>query len=217
MLKKLFVDLFEKVKNEEENNSTTKNGISTYFAETLLDEKFNKPNFISAKAIKGYYEKYVEGKLNSSGEPKTELKNLISEYLGYNNFQEFNTMNKKKNRLNIKNLAYAVAIIVITSLTTLQFNNADPKPCVEWNTDHYEIIDCNNEYPNPILKDVDIDNFKKLIVTKNSVFYKYGKPIVWYGRSSNRKIDFFNSRGVHPETLKELKPITDYIIDKYVQ
>lgn len=222
MLKKLFEDLFENVKNEVDNNSTSKNGISTYFVEKVIDEKFNKPNLISVKAFKGYYEKYVEERENNSGEPKTELKNLMSKYLGYNDFQEYVSNNKKEKKsnyknINVKNIIYIVLIIFISSLATFQITKKEPLPCIEWNIDHYETIDCKGEYPNPILRDVDIENFKKIQVNRSSNFYKYDKPIVWYGKSKNGNIEFFNSRGLHPETLKELKPITDYIIEKYVE
>ncbi|WP_157961207.1 hypothetical protein [Lutibacter citreus] len=42
-----------------------------------------------------------------------------------------------------------------------------------------------------------------------------GKPIIWYGKSINGELDYFNSRGVHPITGKELKPITEYILKQY--
>ena len=29
-------------------------------------------------------------------------------------------------------------------------------------------------------------------------------------------MEYFTQRGIHPETLKELDPITEYIINKYV-
>ena len=29
-------------------------------------------------------------------------------------------------------------------------------------------------------------------------------------------MEYFTQRGVHPETLKELRPITKYIINKYI-
>jgi hypothetical protein len=67
------------------------------------------------------------------------------------------------------------------------------------------------------LKDVDIEIFKKVAVNDSTIFFKYGKPIVWYGKSLNGEMQYFNSRGLHPETMDELKPITKYIISKYIQ
>ena len=67
------------------------------------------------------------------------------------------------------------------------------------------------------MKDVDIDFFKKIEVNNSSLFFKYGKPIVWYGKSKNGEMEYFNSRGLHPETMNELKPITKYIIRKYIK
>ena len=89
MLEKLFTE----IKNEKDNDNKTKNGISIYFVEKILEEQFKKPNYISSKTIKGYYEKYVEKRENKSGEPNSELKNIISNYLGYKNFLDFETKN----------------------------------------------------------------------------------------------------------------------------
>ena len=33
------------------------------------------------------------------------------------------------------------------------------------------------------------------------------KPTIWYGKSDKGELEFFNSRGIHPATGKELKPI----------
>jgi hypothetical protein len=53
-------------------------------------------------------------------------------------------------------------------------------------------------------------------VKEETTFFENGKPIIWYGKSAAGKMEYFNHRGIHPETLKELNPITEYIIIKYL-
>jgi len=65
-----------------------------------------------------------------------------------------------------------------------------------------------------------LDNFKKITVSDTTTFFKngdYDMPVVWYGKSSNKKEhEYFNRPGLHPETGKTLKPISRYIIKKYI-
>jgi len=43
-----------------------------------------------------------------------------------------------------------------------------------------------------------------------------GKPCVWYGKSFDGSYDCFTAPGLHPETGKKLKPITEYIVKKHL-
>ena len=231
MLKKLLEELFEKVELENNLDNKTKNGISRFFVETVLEERYNKPNYISSRSIKGYYEKYVEKKENKSGEPNSELKNLISNYLGYTDFLDFETKNfngstslSKSDVINkIKNYSdtikkWVIPIIATTSIASgIGIRELIEEPCISWKTDHYEKVDCNSEFSIQMLKDLNIDNFKKVNINKIENYFINGKAVIWYGKSTNGNIDFFNSRGVHPITGKELRPITQYIIDKYIK
>lgn len=221
MLKKLLLQLFEKLENERNNNTRSKSGNANYFVDIILEEEFRKPNLISAKSLVQYYDKYVDGKGNNSGEPNSELKNIISQYLGFENYYDFEEKNKtsKKARFNLKNTkvkstGIAAAILLIT--VVVSYNTNTKIDCIQWKENHYEKFECNNNVPNPLLKDVNIETFKKITPNEKTIFFEYGHAIIWYGKSSSGKMEFFNSRGLHPETMKELKPITKYIIDKYI-
>lgn len=221
MLKKLLLQLFEKLENERNNNTRSKSGNANYFVDVILEEEFRKPNLISAKSLVQYYDKYVDGKGNNSGEPNSELKNIISQYLGFDNYHDFEEKNKtsKKRRINLKNTkvksaGVAAAILLITGVVS--YNTNAKIDCIQWKENHYEKIDCNDNVPNPLLKDVKIETFKKITPNDSTIFFEYGHAVVWYGKSSSGEMEFFNSRGLHPETMKELKPITKYIIDKYI-
>lgn len=226
MLEKLLRDLFNKLENENENDKKTKNGNANYFVEDVLELRFGKPNFISSKAIKGYFDKYVEKKENNAGEPSNELKNLISVYLGYESFLDFESQQKSlpkssfpvESRLNFSSNKWGILSGSIILLSVLIFGliSLNKEDCIIWEVDHYEKIDCGNNFPNPVLRDIDINTFHKISVSDTTVFFVNGQPTVWYGKSNNGEIEFFNSRGIHPITFKELKPITTYMIGKYV-
>lgn len=93
--------------------------------------------------------------------------------------------------------------------------------CMQWQKDHYERVDCNmvNQgimTQNDIIPiDNTIKNLRRIEVNEQTQFFKNDKPLVWYSKS-NGKLTYFNSYGINPETGKPLKPITKYMIDKYV-
>jgi hypothetical protein len=198
----------------------------SYFVEEILENKLGKPSYISPRAIKDYYDKYVEGKENKAGEPSSELKNIIARYLGYEGVLDFETKNKEEiiEFVNVKRvmkkpffkwMIFALLIVIISvALSNDTFLNS--KDCLVWKIDHYEKIECKNNFPNPLLKNVNFKEFKKVMVCDTTVFFVNNHPIIWYGKSNKGELEYFNSRGVHPTTMKELKPITEYLIKKYV-
>ena len=94
---------------------------------------------------------------------------------------------------------------------------------MQWQKNHYEVVDCTNENQQGLLKQYDIipfdENQCKLIkieVSDTTTFFKNGNSLYWYCKV-NGKPEFFNTHGVHPETGKALKPVTEYIINKYIK
>lgn len=94
---------------------------------------------------------------------------------------------------------------------------------MQWQKDHYEPIDCQSEVNSlyasaPIVPfDEDLVELNKLDVCDTTTFYKGGKAIVWYCKMDSETIECFDDPGFHPITGKALRPITGYIIDKYVR
>ena len=236
MIKKLLKELFIKIVHKTDNDRKTKNGNSIYFVEKVLEEQFGKPNFISSKTIKGYYDKYVEEKVNNAGEPSSELKNMMASYLDYDNFSDFENKNKslknissgiKNNKkLFFKNLfntsasisifSVFIILIILTSFGIYYGSSFNNKSCLIWKNNHYEKINCDGDFQDSLLSNVDIKNFRQVIVRDTTTFFIKGQPVIWYGKSKQGKFEYFNSRGIHPITKKELKPITAYIINKYI-
>lgn len=47
-------------------------------------------------------------------------------------------------------------------------------------------------------------------------FDKSGNAQIWYGKNLKGELEIFTSLGLHPETGKTLKPISKYMIEKYI-
>jgi hypothetical protein len=96
------------------------------------------------------------------------------------------------------------------------------KDAMIWVKNHYEAVNYDKTGSAEVipLNQYVLDNFKKITVSENTTFFKngdYDTPMVWYGKSSNKKEhEYFNQPGLHPETGKTLKPISRYIIKKYI-
>lgn len=95
------------------------------------------------------------------------------------------------------------------------------KNCMQWQDDHYEVVDCEVNglaTISPILAlDKDIVGLKRVTLKKGMEFFKYKKPLYYYYKVSQDSVEFFNAPGLHPITNEPLKKITQHMIDKYVK
>lgn len=94
------------------------------------------------------------------------------------------------------------------------------KECMQWNTNHFEIVDCSSKSNEPLDARIPINDarlgLKKLEAHSIKTYFENGRPVVWYAKNDG-KIELFNQPGLHPTTGKTLKPITPYIINKYLK
>lgn len=62
-----------------------------------------------------------------------------------------------------------------------------------------------------------LENFKRIVPNCDTQFFNpQGNAQVWYGKNPKGELEFFTELGRHPQTGKTLKPITRYMINKYV-
>lgn len=137
-------------------------------------------------------------------------------------------VNKKTHKLN-SNLKKKITIGLLSfiGLGSIGFtvkNIIAPDPeCMQWKKNHYEIVDCKSDNLQGFMSQSEIipfdENQSKLIkieVSDTTTFFKNEKSLYWYCKV-NGKPDFFNTHGIHPESGKALRPVSQYIIDKYVK
>lgn len=121
----------------------------------------------------------------------------------------------------------SIGILSLIGVSTIGYtakNIIAPEPqCMQWQKNHYEIVDCQSDNSKGFMSQSEIvpfnENQSQLImieVTDATTFFKNGKPLYWYCKV-NGKPEFFNTHGLHPETKNALKPVSEYIIEKYVK
>ncbi|MCI4442913.1 MAG: hypothetical protein JHC39_05340 [Lentimicrobium sp.] len=134
----------------------------------------------------------------------------------------FKELNKKSVS---KKIAFAVIPLFVFGAAGFGVKNIffRDKNCMVWVNNHYEAAEYDavkdTAEVSPFNQGL-LDNFKKITVCDTTTFFKnedIDNPLVWYGKSPNKKeYEYFNQPGLHPETGKTLKPITKYIIGKYI-
>ncbi|GLB49476.1 hypothetical protein [Neptunitalea lumnitzerae] len=154
--------------------------------------------------------------------------NALAVYVGYKDFSTYEK-EQKKGELTFKDKssnffrAHKTTLLVSIGLLLifLIFESVTKRKWMVWKKDHYEQIDFNeNDYSTgklKLYKSTECDAFFKIQPDCNTVFFTQdGKSLIWYGKNKNREYEFFSTRGNHPETDKPLKPITHYMVEKYI-
>lgn len=135
------------------------------------------------------------------------------------NYQSVRGVKNKKNTF--LNKPIIIAVFSVLLISCLGFFISSKEECMQWQNDHYEIVDCEDgrigivNLFSKVPLDKNMLHFKRIQVCDTTTFFKYEKPIVWYCKKG-KELEFFNSPGFNPENNKPLKPITQYMIDKYV-
>ena len=134
----------------------------------------------------------------------------------------FGTIEKQPKPKSKKLLYVAIATGLVGLIVLFNFIFSQ-KECMQCSNDHYELVDCDLKIEgfgmaNQIeLIDKSALDLKKVNVCDTTQFFdKNGDAIIWYAKTASG-IDFFNGHGRHPENNRSLRPVTKYIIDKYVK
>jgi hypothetical protein len=113
-------------------------------------------------------------------------------------------------------------VLIVLSFAFTSYFVFQEKQCMQWSDDHYEIVDCelstNNLVNFNTIKPLDksLLDLKKIHICDTTKFFKNDEAIIWYAKTENG-IEFFNTHGRHPENDNALKPVTHYILNKYVK
>ena len=114
-----------------------------------------------------------------------------------------------------------VSFLCLISIST--YYAFQDKECMQWSGDHYEMVDCDLKIQglaksaNIEIIDPTLVNLKKIKVCDTTTYFdKNGVAIIWYAKTANG-IEFFDAHGRHPENNSPLRPVTHYILNKYVK
>ncbi|WP_031427643.1 hypothetical protein [Flavimarina sp. Hel_I_48] len=106
-------------------------------------------------------------------------------------------------------------------LVFLFINLKEEQRWMVWQIDHYKEVDFNAQLVGhgrlKRYREERVEEFKKVEPDCNTIFFnKDGSVKIWYGKNSEGQLEFFTALGLHPETGKTLKSITEYMILKYI-
>jgi hypothetical protein len=212
MTQELIEKIFKKAKNE--SGQDTSHGLSKH-----LEEVFDETN-IRLKLLT--FERYFTGYIQDGKriKPNTETKNALSKYLGYVDFVDFCEKNKclKEKKKVAKMLFWSLLVNLLLLLVSIfYFTKYNEENCMVWVDDHYEKVKCSGEENQKKLDIIELENFKKVEVCRDSTFIIDGEAVIHYTRHKN-SVDFFTDEGEHP--IYEgvyTDPITQTIIDSRVK
>lgn len=160
-------------------------------------------------------EGYIPVEKSEEVEEVEEVQEIVGEVGIYTNTTQFfnKSFYPKKYEKNI------LVLLLFVSLITTYYFAFQKKQCMQWSGDHYENVDCELPHDSANFKIIPLDkgllSLKKIHVCDTTKFFKNDEAIIWYAKT-NDGIEFFNTHGRHPENENALRPVTKYIIDKYV-
>lgn len=156
--------------------------------------------------------------------------NALCEYLGFNDYPSFvqnlGTNNIQTTQIpSIEKMSISLKIaIIISALLILSFfiyNYTHRQRWMHWEGNHYTEINFDSKkYANGQIKlynEENILHLKKVEVNCDTIFFNADKSVkFWYGRNKSKELEYFTYPGLHPQTGKTLRPITNYMINKWI-
>lgn len=218
MVQQLLRNCFKQLKNETE--ITSKTGLCKFLADRLTDD-FDYS--VSYRTLERLYNGYI---LESGKQPEVKQKLLdkLAEYQGFLNYADYVSRNKKqradttpegKSALNLT--AYTLIGIILIALVGYPiYREFDRTDCMIWINDHYEKAECKGGASEKY-NEQRFENMKKLDVDCSTEFFNAsGEAVIYYDKINSDTVIFYSFYGPSPESRDDLKPVTDYMIDKYV-
>lgn len=87
-------------------------------------------------------------------------------------------------------------------------------PCMIWDSDHYRTIDCQEDTENAVpYEKVKFEKFRKINNIDTITTASAGG--LFYSKEGNN-LEIFTHDGKHPQNGKHLKPLSKYMINKYI-
>lgn len=229
-IKYLISEVFEKA--IETSGEISINGYCNYLESTFRDD-LKCYEGTSSKSFLRLYKKYVLGTEPENADPKPKLLTVMSQYLGFKDYEDFILHNKQEfydtidpppipgkdsKTKNPERIIIIVLGLLISGmlLYTIIIDGETPPECMIWEKTHFKKISCElDKNPDKAgkIKQFDVKLFKDMkMIPKNAVQVGYS----YYHKENRDSIEFFSRSGKHPVNGDDLKPVTDYIYNKYV-
>lgn len=216
--------------------SPSKSGV----AEVLSDYIELECNFqFGERRLRDYYNEALKDEVLEI--KQQAVRDGLAKYLGYEDFRDLliRTTESKKD-LQTENLAETtdngkayfvsqflrgnrttVLIIVGCLIAFLIINAVNKEKWMVWEGSQFvetEFDAYKMENGQIFLfNDSQVARFKKVQPNCDTQFFNSeGNALLWYGKNRKGDLEYFTDLGKHPETGKTLKPITRYMIKKYI-
>lgn len=223
MYKKVIREAFKKAENDIPGR-TSETSVSEHIAAILLND-FKTP--ISGKTLRNLINQSKKTKEDEDISIRTDYILSLCKYLGYNNYDDYlinNTSNHKKSigmPKELKGYWIIITICVITVVTLFIYNSFNRQKWMIWDDTKFVEVDFDDKKYDlnqlKLFKEEQIENFKRIVPNcETKYFNENGAEVIWYGKNKNGDLEYFTLYGKHPETGKTLKPITEYMIRKYI-
>ncbi len=196
--------------------------------------------YISNESDIPYSSRSLRNALNDSLDPtkaveilQPKVLNALCVYLGYENYQDYlrqketgsSTLNQPigtgpRNPF-VKYYKWVALTGILILIAGAGYFLSNRQRWMEWDTNRYKEVGFDTQkLQEGVLKiysEERIENFRKVSLTCDSVFFNQdGSPRFWYGKNNQKQLEFYTELGKHPETGKALKPLSRYMIDKYL-
>lgn len=217
MIQKLLEESFERA--GELCGSDTLNSRANYLADYISDD-FKYP--ITAKSLIRYYKE--------ESTPKLEVLDGLAAFLGMKDYKHY-LLSRKPEKQEAREglelhrekkpgkkeiwllLGFLLVALGAPAYHALVKEETD---CIAWVGTEYEAVPCSgSELEMEFSQDL-LDNFKRVEVTEETEFFRHGRPQIWYYKNGG-ELEYYTAPGLHPENKKTLRPITKYMINKYVK
>ena len=223
MYKKVVLKAFKKGESEIPGK-TTKTQVSEHISSVLFNDYKTQ---ISGRTLRNLFNEAKDVETHMDISINSDYVKDLCKYLGYENYNAFikdtSSQIKRKNKVVSFILKHWIILLIcfITISTTLIITTFNQQRWMVWdNANYIEVGFDANKYSINQLKlynEDRIDNFKKIIPNCDTKFFNEdGSENLWYGKNNNGELEFFTAFGRHPKSGKTLKPITDYMIRKYI-
>lgn len=228
---KIILESFRKAKKHLKDLSGKEPSFSSC-AKYLSDKIYEINGFsFGEKSLRVLHNKSVDASTKNVEIKQPKVVDALCKFLGYKDYADFVNKNKTLKEASVdsplkvkasssEKFVFSALIFILITVVVI-YISIDKTKWMVWQEDHYTVVPFDTEMYDinllKLYKEERIENFRKIIPPCEYAFFnKDGSVRIWYGKNAKKVLEYFTDLGLHPETGKTLKPITQYMIDKYI-